>query len=294
MKKLKLMRLAVLILAAVGLFSCSTTPDFSPVEPLELLETNASLYLSVPVQANSDFVNKAISKIGRIAESDAAKISQRLKVAYISLRADGAFQLSASCDIPTAFLGLALTEKNGWVKSDSEGQPFYTHIQTSYQLCVPSNENLFLSKDIREPLHKFKILSRPELYVTDEKNASVKFLSESMTEKAYAFLHENNSPDIKLYSPDSSYLIKSFFGPVGIKSSISSVYAILSQYRGVKDQFNASLILNFSDPRTVKATVGLLKIGLFGLPVRITVTGASQITITDFPVSTDKMLSFIR
>ncbi|MBR1722978.1 MAG: hypothetical protein IJ727_10940 [Treponema sp.] len=293
MKKLRSLKLAALILVAVSFFSCKSIPDFEPVEPIELLDGDAAVYMSIPVQANRDFVNRAISRIGRIAEADAEKVSQRLEVAYISIDAEGALQLSASCDIPTTFLGFVLTEKNGWKKSETEGVPFYTHTLTAYQLCVPSNENLFLSKDIKDALCRFNILSRPDLYVADG-NKRVKSFDELLREKGYAFLHENNSPDIKLYSPDPSYLINAFFGPVGIKSTVSSVYAVLSQYKGVKNQFNATLILNLSDSRTVKATIGLLKIGLFGLPVRITATGERQITITDFPISSDKMLSFIR
>lgn len=270
------------------LFSCKSTPDLAPVDPIELLDGDAALYLMVPVQANQEFVAAAIQKAAKASEDDAKKIAERLDTAYIAIASNGELQFSADGKIPVSFAGMALSEKNGWKAGMIDQQVFYTHQQTQYQLCIPSSSNAFLSHNIEPMVKRFNRIAYSDPAATAEP-----LLSESLSEAKYRFLHENASPDILLYSPNPASFIKVFLGS-SIQPPVDSITATLSQYRGVKDQFNVKFIINMSDPRTVKATIVLLKTVLFGVPAKITQTGQSQITITDLPVSKVRLLSMMR
>lgn len=290
MKKLNLTRLAAAVLVVAGLFtSCKSTPDIAPVDPFELLDGDAALYLSVPVQANREFVTSAIQKVAHVEESDAEKITDRLDTAFVAISALGQVQLSASGKLPSTMLGFALSEKNGWRSGVYNEQVYYTHQPSLYQLCIPSSSNAFLSYDIAPMINRFNKVAFP----LNTEVVDAKLLSQGLSESIFSFLHDNKSPDILMYSPLPKSFIKSFLGS-DITPPVDSMFAVLSQYRGVKEQFNVRLVINLSDPRTCKATCALLKTMLFGIPAKIVQTGQKQITITDLPVSKDRLLSMLR
>ncbi|MCR4823191.1 MAG: hypothetical protein K5873_10015 [Treponema sp.] len=298
MKKLNLLKTAAALLAsAVLLSSCKSSPDLAPVEPLELLDGDSALYLSIPVQANSDFISSAISKIAGLTEGDSQKIAERLDMAFLSIKNNGSFQFSASGNLPVKYAAMALNDKNGWQGGLKGGQVCYTHRQTSYQLCLPSSSNAFLSSDIAPMVDRFNRLAYAAFTEEDlspeQKSslaASAKVFSQTMDSRIYSYLHDNNSPDILMYAPDPSAFVKSFIGRE-INTNVDSLFAVLSQYRGVKEQFNVKLTVNLQDPRTVKATTALLKTLLFGVPAKVVQTGQKQITITDLPVTKKRIIS---
>ena len=103
-------------------------------------------------------------------------------------------------------------------------------------------------------------------------------------------MHDIKSSDILVYSPYPKALVRSFIGSE-VNTPVSSIYAVFSQYRGVKEQFNVKLILNLSDPRTTKACAALIKTALFGVPASVFQTGPQQITIADLPLPQKQILS---
>ncbi len=288
MKRLKFIKLAFISLVGASLlFSCKSAPEMAPVDPIELLDGDAALYISVPVQANQEFVASAVQRASGAHENDAKQIAERLDTAFVSISKTGDIQFSASGKIPTTFVGFALNEKKGWKASVVEQQVCYTHQQTLYQLCLPSSSNAFLAHDIAPMTRRFNKLAFSDSSVNE------KLLSESLAEKDYQFLHEINSSDILIFSPFPKAFVRSFLGNE-INTPVSSVYALLSQYRGVKEQFNARVVLNLSDPRTTKACAALLKTMLFGVPAKVIQSGQQQITITDLPISQTRILSMLR
>ncbi|WP_294429493.1 hypothetical protein [uncultured Treponema sp.] len=298
MRRLKLAKLAAVAVITASFFSCKSAPELNPVDAFDVLEPGLAMYLSVPVQPNIDFVTLAVQNLAKISENDARKITERLETAYIAVDSDGEIQLSASGNIPTAFVGLALREKNGWKGGIVEQQTVYTHQQTQYQLCLPSSSNAFLSRKIEPMVKKYNDIA----FATFQENKPSKveaynlnLLSSRLTEKTYRFLHEELAADIKLYSPKPQVFTKVFLGSeIGVP--VNSVFAELSQYQGVKEQFNVKLILNLAEARTVKATIAMMKIAFFGsgIPAKITQTGPSQITIIDLPVTQEQIFFLIR
>ena len=285
LKRLKLIKLAFISLVGASLlFSCKSTPDMAQVDPIELLDGDAALYITIPVQANQEFFSLAVQKISAVTEGDAKKITERLDTAFVSVSPFGDVQLSASGKIPQTFIGMALNEKKGWLPELVLQQTIYTHMQTKYQLCLPSSSNAFLSRNIRPMVSRFNKIAYSEVENQE------KLLSESLDDRACSFLHEVKSSDILIFAPSPKNFIKTFIG-ADVNTPVSSVYARLSQYRGVKDQFNVFLVLNLSDPRTTKACTALLKTLLFGVPAKIQQTGAQQITIADLPLSQNRILS---
>ena len=288
LKRLNAIRFAAFSLFAAAFLSCKSTPDIAPVDPFELLDGDAAVYLSVPVQSNRDFIISAMKKATGVTENDADKIVDRLDMAYISVGVNGEIQFSASGKIPQSFVGLALNEKHGWKTGLVEQQVVFTHLQTLYQLCLPSSSNAFLSHDISPMVRRFNKLAFSDSSVNERLSSS------SLPEGVYKLLHENVGPDIVMYSPAPQIFLRALLGSADVKMPVESFVAILSQYRGLTEQFNVSLHINMSDARTVKATTALLKAAMFGVPAKISQTGQKQITITDLPLSKARLLSLIR
>ncbi|MBR1536339.1 MAG: hypothetical protein IJ630_05325 [Treponema sp.] len=281
--------IALFLAMAISLFSCKSTPDIAPVDAFELLDGDAALYLTVPVQANSEFVTNAIQKIGKIAESDAKKITERLDMAYVAILPSGKIQLSASGNLPKAFASLALSEKNGWTAGAKEGHTFYTHKDTGFELCIPSSSNVFLAGNISQMAKRYNKIAYSDL-TSDEK-----LLSQAISQSDYKYLHENISSNMMLYSPSPRFLLKNFFGALDVKTPVTSVYAAVSPYSEVKGyDYNVKLVLNLSDARTVKATEALLKVGLFGMASKISQTGQAQITIVELLLKKSQILALIK
>ena len=300
---------AALLALSASFFSCKSTPDLALVDAFELLDGDAALYLTIPVQANQEFVTLAVQKVSGASESDSKKIAERLDMAYVAIGTNGEMQLSVSGKIPTTMASFALTEKKGWKASALEQQVCYTHSHTLYQLCLPSSSNAFLSHNIEPMIKRYnkiayagfsdEILAKNKKLDSDSilssKNSDVKILSENLKELDYKFLHENLKSDIMLYSPNPRIFIRNFLGAVDVNTSISSIYANIRPYKEVKGyDYNVRLVLNLSDARTVKATEALLKVGLFGMAAKISQTGQSQITIVDLLLTKNQILSLIK
>ncbi|MBQ4377686.1 MAG: hypothetical protein II821_00605 [Treponema sp.] len=308
MKRLNLIKLAFITLTGASLFlSCKSTPDLAPVDAFELLDGDAAMYLTIPVQNNQSFVSSAIQKVARVAQNDAEKIAGRLDMAYVAVGSDGRVQLSCGGNIPTTFIGMALNEKNGWNAGAKDGQVFYTSSATGFELCIPSDSNVFLASDIGRMAKRYNkiaysVYSEENLKknknadtILAYKNSSEKLLSEFLKEYDYKFLHENISSNIMLYSPNPKFFLRNFLGAVDVRTTISSIYGTVAPYNKVNGyDYTVTLVLNLSDSRTVKATEALLKVGLFGMASKISQTGQSQITIVDLLLTKNQILSLVR
>ena len=302
MKKLNFLRLALITLVGAGLlFSCKSTPDLEPVNAFDLLDSDAALYLSVPVQANSEFVTEAVKKLAGASEKDAQKIVERLDMAYLAIGLNGEIQLSVTGKIPQSFLGMALNEKKGWKSSALDGHVIYTHQSSLYQLSLPSASNAFLSHNIEPMVKRYNRLSylgRAEEVVTEESSevSNESLASDVLGNGVYQFLQGDGAQgaSITMYSPLPQSFLKSFLGATDVKTPVKNVSAVLSPYRDGNSLFAVKLTLNLSDARTVKATCALLKVALFGIAAKIAQTGETQITITDLPISRARILSLIR
>lgn len=298
MRRLSFLRFPLISLfAAAFLFSCKSGPELPSVDPFELLDGDAAIYLTIPVKPNQEFVKEAVKRLSDASESDAERIAGRLDMLYVAVGMSGEIQLSMSGKIPTTFLSMALSEKKGWRAAVMENQLYYTHSQSLYQLCAPTSSVVFLSRDIGPMIRRYNKLAYSEPPLSEpvpDGDSSIKLVSELLDEKSYDFLHESVTSDIVLYAPFPKALMRSFLGGDVTSSPVESVSAVLSQDRGVLEEFNVRLILTMGDSRTVRAATVLIKAAMFGIPAKVAQTGERQITITDLPVSRDRLLSLIR
>ena len=184
---------AALLAFSASFFSCKSTPDLAPVDAFELLDGDAALYLTIPVQANQEFVTLAVQKVSGASESDSKKIAERLDMAYVAIGTNGEMQLSVSGKIPTTMASFALTEKKGWKASALEQQVCYTHSHTLYQLCLPSSSNAFLSHNIEPMIKRYNKIAYSSLPENEKaenlSDSSSQLLSETLDEKSYAFIN---------------------------------------------------------------------------------------------------------
>ncbi|MBQ0052434.1 MAG: hypothetical protein KBT11_10295 [Treponema sp.] len=282
MLKHKLTRLAAVCMAVAGLFlnSCKSAPVEAPVDPVELLDDNGAIYLTVPVQPNLDFVTKAIVKIAKCNSADAEKISKRINNLYIEIGTNGEAQISGDGDFPSKMLGLVLTEKNGWLKSPFQTYSYYTNKKSLHQLSIPSSSVACISRNAEKMLSRYDNIAKDDLH------------SVQMEGQIYEFLKSNNSKAIQVYAPVPGAFIKTFIG-ANVNTPVESISGVFTKLPE-GNEFGLKIILQMKDPRTVKAACAALKIALFPVPAKIVQTGSTQITVTDITLTYNELLAFLK
>lgn len=288
MLKRKLNGLAVVLLAAASLFfnSCKSLPESAPVDPLSLVDNDAGLYVYIPVQANTGFVNRTFSKVTGFSEKDTDQIVSRTQ--YIAIAAgtnNGATQIATSGNYPVKYLKYGINEKNGWVESDlniNENQyKVFSNYPKNLQLSVPSPYNAVVSADVNEMMKKYDFAEGLALN-SDSKNAD-NVIPLGFDENIYNELTKIKNGEIKFYAAQPSQLVKLFLGKkvdVGIERASGYLLPV-----GTKESFGIYMDIELKDPKTMKASCAALKLAMFPVTAKIQQVSSKTIRITDLEVS---------
>lgn len=274
---------AFLVVASVFLAGCKTVsrPE-NDVDALALLDDDFILYVGIPVQTNKEFTVEAVSKLAGVSSSDSEKIASRLSNVYIGTNLVGKMQLSAECAFPSAFVKMALSEKNGWKANPFENNFFYTRDKSKLQLSVPSASNCCVSYDVRPMLEKFNAAALSEDSLSPMK----------LDERTVKLLTQNQKGEIVFYAPIARNFLKKFLG-TEIPFAVDSITGTLTQLKNSKS-FGMTLVIELNDPRTIKAACAALKIALFPVPAKIVQTGTSQITVSDYTFDWKQLLAYVK
>lgn len=196
----------VLLLCTCMFTSCKTPPvneeeeeeiDLEEVHPLALLQTDASIYVSLPVKENKQLVTDVLlAEMPGMSKNDAATIVNQLDTIYGGLgtiKDRSRLEVAGTGDFPPFALKMVLTEKNGWTKESYEADSnaeckalkypykfkYYWRDDSDFQITFPSKRIVVVGEDLAPALEEYAI--RPEMPDTEyarwitEDDGQVKF-----------------------------------------------------------------------------------------------------------------------
>lgn len=275
-------------------FGCASAPQPAAVDPLALIDRDAALYLFIPAQSHLPLVTKALARIGGMDEKDAEKIAVRTQTIYIaeeSTRERTLFQLAATGSFPAALAKFALTPRNGWLSQTAEGLSFpYTYYKNTLspvQISLPSSANALVSYAVE-----------PQLALYDAALAAQDAggIPDGFDRAAYEFLTTGNPDDIRFYERKADAFFQDIVG-VNLRLPLAAVSGVLEHSKKSDDRYYVSLMLDVAEasatPAKMKALLSSIKIALFGIPAKVTQTGARRITIVDLEISKETLLGTI-
>ena len=284
----------MLAACAVLFFGCASAPQPAAVDPLALIDRDAALYLYIPAQSHLPLVTKALARIGGMDEKDAEKIAVRTQTIYIaeeSTRARTLLQLAATGAFPAAMAKFALTPRNGWLPHTVEGlslpYTYYKNTLSQVQVSLPSSANALVSYAVEPQL----ALYDAALAAPDEGG-----ISDGFDRAAYEFLTTGNPDDIRFYERKADAFFQDIVG-VNLRLPLAAVSGVLEHSKKTDDQYYVTLMLDVAEasatPAKMKALLSSIKIALFGIPAKVTQTGARRITIVDLEISKETLLGTI-
>ncbi|MBR0032306.1 MAG: hypothetical protein IJP61_08470 [Treponema sp.] len=282
----KFARTAALLLCAAALVfsSCTTSPKPEPVNPLSLLGSDNALYIYVPVDSHKEFVTLALMKLMELRKADSEKITGRIKDLYIGTMLGSGFEISASGNFPPNYAKASLTEKNGWDTKKYLSYDYFVQNASAIEIAIPCPENVVLSYKVQELLDRFDKIRFSKDSESDSGNSSHK--------EMLSFLESSGSNDILFVSSKPDLF---FYSLAGTKMSlgVDKIKGTFASLPDKKETYGVSLVLEMSDPRTIKACIRLLQMALFGIPAKIYQSGENKISVTDITMSWNEILDLI-
>ncbi len=253
-----------------GLFaSCKTAPVQSVyVDPLELLDSESSFFLSIPYSADPLLMTTIIeSNIQDITHENAENAAKRIDVVYagfIKSRKSMELQLSGKVDFPKLVQSKVFTRKNGWIESSVE---FKNKNEISEKYSIWSNNGL----DLSLPGENLVVLGRDTKGMVEKYHAKVNDITlEGETAliapvKEYlSFTDEDRvEPKIKFYATRPQSFLTMLTG-ANLTLRLLYVRGSMKVDPKLKKQYLMDLEFEFKDSRTVPAARGALSVA-FGL-----------------------------
>ncbi len=285
----KITRWAASFAACACLFTACQSSKFveNDVDPLALLDWDCFLYISIPVQANKDFAVSAVSKLAGLSSSDSQQVVKHLSNVYVATNLIGKMQLVSSGVFPKNAVKLALNEKSGWSQVPYENRTYFTRQKSRLQFSIPSSNVCCVSNDIPSMLNRFNSLALPDKVNTGNTEKAL-----LIDEKTFKILTQNQKGEISFYAPVAKNFLRKFLG-TEVPFGVNSLSGTLTQLSGSKS-FGLKLVVELSDPRTVKAACAALKIALFPVPAKIMQTGTAQITVSEYTFDWSQLLSYMQ
>lgn len=279
MLKFNFRKLAAAAFVAVAIFfqSCQTVKKGQVVEPIDLLNPDASLYVYVPVKSHPGFVKHTIRAITGAGDADAEKIVKRTDSLFIANSAVSGAEISAKGDFPSSLMKFALTEKKGWKQQSYDNFAYYEHTPSRLQFALPTSDLVCLSYKAESMLDRYK----SKLFAEDLDSVSV------VAPEINDFLTAGNSDEIRFYSRVDGSLFQNF-----LDGSSLSIKYITGKLVALPDteMFDLTLVLELSDVRTIKAACAMLRLALLGSPAKIVQSADTKITVTGLTLSWNDIL----
>ncbi|ERJ93575.1 hypothetical protein [Treponema lecithinolyticum] len=146
--------------------SCKTVPAAPAADMFTLFDSDADLYLRIPVRSNEAFVSAlARAWLPSLDARSLQKLMKRTSVLYAAFfvqqkdkgKTDVLFQLAAEGSYPALFFTAALSKKNGWTNEfQTEKDKVYPHKNWQYgiEAANPDSAHIFISNKAVFPMQK--------------------------------------------------------------------------------------------------------------------------------------------
>lgn len=256
------------------------------VDPLSLLEDDFSVYLSLPARENKSLCVKIIkSCVEGVSESDAESIAERIDVLYAgSGRVDDRSSIEAAFNttIPRFFLRKALTEKNGWVKSNYEDDTVkiekYRSDNAGFELSLIQSGTMCIAQDLNGVFNIYSSL--------------ISQLNQNTEQKKWTSWVRQSGSDIYFYITRPGQYLRSLIGQ-SINLGTEAVYGKFARLESSKPEnlYDLSFNIKLTQKRSVQVLYSLLELSFSMAGGSVTQTDDLTLMLTGVEISEDQIVN---
>ncbi|MCR5045264.1 MAG: hypothetical protein K6A42_01645 [Treponema sp.] len=301
MKKInELIFAAALSLALFALASCATVAGSKvKVNAFDTLDSDALVYLSVPVGIHSELTNSLLkAMIGNdVSDKYIKNVTDSISRVYIGIgSSDDRNRLQVACDgsVSTASK-LALATSDYFSKKiqnvNTAGiYPVYTEKQSGIQLCAPGSDLILISHDVTPLLTKYDREANSQIVSNiiegSPENKNALDWKESET---YKFVGDSSTNNVRLFMNKPLSFITNLLG-TALSSSIFQLNYIEGEFAKLPSgKYSVDLNMEFNKDNLIPKAVAFLKVALLMTDSKVTASDNRHLSVTGIQVSLSQM-----
>lgn len=241
----------------MSFFGCKSSPENYKVEPLDLLDLNSDFYISIPSQADPDFITYFLkNNLNSFTEDNIKSLSSRINTIYCGInhkKNNYTIQASVLENIPKNYITKTL-RKNKTINNNTITINNYDYTLFNYSsidFTFPDNNLALIGRDIDQMLTSYDSMK------------STGF-SENVWEDSESYEYLKSATDeIRFYSSKPVAFLSLLIGHE-IDLHLRNVKGSFKIDSSFPSQYEVDLILEFKNEKFLKASKALLNM-TFGL-----------------------------
>lgn len=296
MKKLSSFRKLTLIVSGAFLLflsGCKSAPLAVEVNPLDILDSQSSFYMSIPKDVDSELIKRVIqSNVNGLSESDAQLLTNHIEKIYCGLnktKKSTSVQATLQTTIPKKYLGKALNKKNGFTEKSYNPEKS-TNIYNIYsgngiEISAPSDKVLCIGRDVPDLLNNYDTI-----YTTAEPDYSGHEYTQ-LDFALYDYLKESDTEIRFFANKPQSFLTILTGANLDLKLiDVSGSFVCDTKH---SDQYLLNLHFNFKNEKYLKAGKVLLTLA-FGLTdSQSYIDGTDQLYINGIKIKKEQLYKLL-
>ena len=298
--KMAVIALSAICAAALFAFaSCASAPKEPAVQGVRVkafdtLETDALVYLSVPVAAHKELSGGLLKKMigSDVSDKYVNEALSSVDKVYIGLgsRSDKS-RLQIACDGSVSAASKFALSKSDWFdkKTAAVGGaafPVFVEKKSGVQLCAPRNDLILIASDIDPQLKRYD----SELSAQDAEGADGRGWKDG---EAYKYVGENETDNVRLYMNRPLSFITNLLG-TALSSAIFQLNYIKGDFsRLPSGKYSVDLNMEFSRDNLIGKAAAFLKVALLMTDSKVTELDARHLSVTGIQVSLAQMQNML-
>lgn len=299
--------LAAAFLAFAGaatLGSCASVMGSSvKVNAFDTLDSDALVYMSVPVHVHSELTNGLLKKMigSDISDKYIKNVTDSIDRVYIGLgSASDKNRVQIACDgtVSTASK-LALSSTDYFTKKiqnvNAAGiYQVYTEKQSGMQLCNPGSGLILIASDITPQLKKYDSEANSQILSDILSGGSANSnAAEWKSSEAYKFVGDSSANTVRLYMNRPLSFITNLLG-TALSSSIFQLNFIEGEFTKLASgKYSVDLNMEFSKDNLIAKAVAFLKVALLMTDSKVTMVDDHHLSVTGIQVSLSQMQNML-
>ena len=271
------------------------------VNAFDTLDSDALVYLSVPVGVHSELTNSILKKMigSDVSDKYITGVTDSIDRVYIGIGSpQDRNRLQVACDgtVSTASK-LALATSDYFSKKvqnvNTAGiYPVFTEKQSGIQVCNPGSNVILISPDVTAQLQKYDAEANAQIVsnVLAGENSNALEWKES---EAYKFVGDPATQNVRLYMNRPLSFITNLLG-TSLSSSIFQLNFIEGDFEKLPSgKYSVNLNMEFSKDNLITKAVAFLKVALLMTDSKVTALDGRRLSVEGIQVSLSQMQNML-
>lgn len=293
---------AVCAAALFALGSCATVMGSQvKVNAFDTLDSDALVYLSVPVGVHSELTNSLLKNMmgSDISDKYIKNVTDSIDRVYIGIgSASDKNRLQIACDgtVSTASkLALATSEyftKKVQNVNTAGIYPVFTEKQSGIQVCNPGSNVILISPDVTAQLQKYDAEANAQIVsnVLAGENSNALEWKES---EAYKFVGDSKTNNLRLYMNKPLSFITNLLGTT-LSSSIFHLNYIEGDFEKLPSgKYSVNLNMEFAKENLIGKAAAFLKVALLMTEAKVVESDGRHLSVQGIQVSLSQMQNML-